>query len=73
LESSGEVKKKSVLDVPRQDPNVIEVNKHRETKRCYNCRKTGHLATRYSKPRKERSEEVRIIKEVTEDFSKGKE
>jgi len=73
LESSGEVKKKSVLDVPRQDPNVIEVNKHRETKRCYNCRKTDHLAIRYSKPRKERSEEVRIIKEVTEDFSKDKE
>jgi len=73
LESSREVKKKSVLDVPRQDPNMIEVNKHRETRRCYNCRKTGHLATRYSKPRKERSEKVRIIKEVTEDFSKGKE
>jgi len=73
LESSREVKKKSVLDVPRQDPNMIEVNKHRETRRCYNYRKTGHLATRYSKPRKERSEKVRIIKEVTEDFSKGKE
>ena len=73
MESSREVKKKSVLDVPRQDPNMIEVNKHRETRRCYNYRKTGHLATRYSKPRKERSEKVRIIKEVTEDFSKGKE
>ena len=73
MESSREVKKKSVLDVPRQDPNMIEVNKHRETRRCYNCRKTGHLATRYSKPRKERSEKVRIIKEVTEDFSKDKE
>jgi len=72
LESLGEVKKKLVLDVPRQDPNAMEIDKHRKTRRCYNCRKTGHFAVRYSKPRKEKSEEVRIIKEATEDFSKGR-
>jgi len=42
-------------------------------RRCYNCREMGHLAARCSKPRKEKSEEVRIIEEVKEDFSLGRE
>ena len=73
MENSGDVRKKPVLDVPRQDPNVIEVDKHRETRRCYNCKEMGHLTTRCSKLRKERREEVRIMENVMEDFSLGRE
>jgi len=72
LENSGDVKKKPVLDIPRQDPNVMEIDKHREMRRYYNCREMGHLATRCSKPRKERREEVRITKKAMEDFSLGR-
>jgi len=45
------------------------VDKHRETRRCYNCGEIDHLVARCSKPRKKRREEVRIIKE---DFSSGR-
>jgi len=51
----------------------MDVNKHRKTRRCYNCRETGHLAVRCSKLRKERSEKVRIVKGEKEDFSLGRE
>jgi len=73
LENSGDVKKKLVLDVPRRDPNAMDVDKCREIRRCYNCGKTGHLTARCSKPRRERREEVRIIEEAKEDFSLGRE
>ena len=72
-ENSGNMRKKLVLDVPRRDPNAIDVDRCRETRRCYNCGETGHLAARYSKPRKERREEVRIVEGEKEDFSLGKE
>jgi len=49
------------------------VDRCRETRRCYNCRETGHLAARCFKPRKERREEVRIVEEEKEDFFLGKE
>jgi len=51
----------------------MEVDKHRETRRCYNCGEMGHLTARCSKPRKERREEVRVTKEVIEDFFLGRE
>jgi len=49
------------------------MDRHREMGRCYNCRETGHLTTRYSKPRKEKREEVRITENIMEDFSLDKE
>ena len=52
------MKKKLVLDVPRRDPNAMEVDKHRKIKRCYNYGKIGHLIARCSKLRKERREEL---------------
>jgi len=72
-ENSGDVRKKLVLDIPRRDPNAIDVDRHRETRRCYNCGETDHLAARCSKPRKERKEEVRIVEEEKKDFSLGRE
>jgi len=51
----------------------MEVDKHRETRRCYNCGETGHLTKKYSKPRKKRKEKVRITENVVEDFSLDKE
>jgi len=68
MENSEDMRKRPVLDVLRQDPNIMEVNKCRETKRCYNYEEMGHLATRCSKLRKERKEEVRITKSTIEDF-----
>jgi len=73
LENSKDVKEKSVLDVLRRDPNMIDVDRHREMRRCYNCGEMGHLAARCSKPRKERREEVRIIENAIEDFFLGRE
>jgi len=73
LENLGEVRKKPVLDVPRRDPNAMDVDRHKEMRRCYNCGEMGHIAARYSKPRKERREEVRVIEKVKEDFSLGRE
>jgi len=73
LENSRDVKKKSVLDVLRQDPNAIDIDRCRKTRRCYNCEETGHLTIRCSKPRKERREEVRIVEEAKEDFSLDRE
>jgi len=73
MESSGDVKKKPVLDVPRQDPNAMDVDRRREIRRCYNYGETGHLAARCSKPRKERREEVRIFEKEKEDFHSGRE
>jgi len=73
MESSGEERKKPVLDVPRRDPNAMDVDRRREMRRCYNCGETGHLTARCSKPRKERREEMRIVEEVKEDFSTGRE
>ena len=67
------MKKKSVLDVPRQDPNVMDVDRCRETRRCYNCGETGYPAARCSKPRKERREKVKIVEEAKENFSLGRE
>ena len=72
-ENSGDVRKKSVLDVPRQNPNAMDVDRRREMRRCYNCGEMGHLTTRCSKPRKEKREKVRIIEETKEDFSLGRE
>jgi len=37
IESSGDAKKKPVLDVLRQDPNTMDVDRRRELRRCYNC------------------------------------
>jgi len=34
LENTGDVKKKLVLDILRQDPNAMEVDKCREMRRC---------------------------------------
>ena len=73
MESLGDVRKKPVLDVPRRDPNAMDVDRCREMRRCYNCGEMGHLAARCSKPRKERREEVRITESTTEDFSPGRE
>jgi len=73
MENSGDAKKKPVLDVPSQDPNAMDVDRHRQMRRCYNYGEIGHLTARCSKPRKERREEVRIIEETKEDFSLGKE
>jgi len=73
MENSGDVKKKPVLDVPRRDPNTIDVDRQREMRRCYSCRETGHLTARCSKLRKERRDEVRIVEEVKENFSLGRE
>jgi len=72
-ENSGNVRKKLVLDVLRQDPNAMDVDRYREMRRCYNCGEMGHLAARCSKPRKERREEVRIVKGEREDFFLGRE
>ena len=72
MENSGDTRKKPVLDVPRRDPNAIDVDRRRETRRCYNCEETGHLTARCSKPRKERREEVRITENTMEDFSLGR-
>ena len=73
LEDLGDMRKKPVLDVLRQNPNIMDVDRHIATRRCYNCGETGHLATRCSKLRKERREKVRIIEEVKENFSSGRE
>jgi len=43
----------------------MDVDRHRETKRCYNCGKVGHLAARCSKPGRE---EVRIVEGEKKDF-----
>jgi len=72
-ENSGDVRKKLVLDIPRQDPNAMDMDRHRKTRRCYNCGEMGHLAARCSKLRKERREEVRIVEGEKEDFSLGRE
>jgi len=47
----------------------MEVDKCREERRYYNCGEMGHLATRCSKPRKKRREEIRITEEAIEGFS----
>jgi len=67
LKNLEDVRKKLVLDVLRQDSNAMEVDKHRKMKRCYNYGEMGHLVTRCSKLKKERREEVRIIKKARED------
>jgi len=72
-ENSGDVRKKLVLDIPRRDPNAMDVDRCRETRRCYNCGETGHLTARCSKPRKERREEMRMVDGMKEDFSLGRE
>jgi len=51
----------------------MDINRSRETRRCYNCEEIGYLAARCSKPKKERKEEVRIVEEAKEDFSLGRE
>jgi len=73
MENLGDARKKLVLDVLRRDPNVMDMDRRREMRKCYNCGETGHLAARCSKPRRERSEEVRIVEEVKKDFSSGRE
>ena len=73
LENLGDRKKKSVLDILRRDPNVMDVDRHREMRRCYNYRETGYLAARCSKLRKKRREKVRITENTMEDFFLGRE
>jgi len=51
----------------------MKVDKHRKTRRCYNCGEMGHLTARCSKPRKERREKVRITENAMENFSLGRE
>jgi len=62
----------SILDIPRREPNTMEIAKCKESRKCYNCEETGHLTVRYSKPKKERVE-TRIVKKTREDFSQGRE
>jgi len=69
LENSGDGKKKSVLDVPRRDPNAIDVDRCREMRRCYNCGEMGYLAVRCFKPRKERKKEVSVREPLKGDYS----
>ena len=73
MEDLGNMRKKLVLDIPRQDPNTMDIDRHKEARRCYNYRETGHLATRCSKLRKKRKEEMRIVEGVKKDFSLGRE
>jgi len=73
LESLEDIRKRLVLNILRQDPNMMDVDRCREARRCYTCGETGHLAARCSKPRKKRSEEVRIVEKVKEDFFSDKE
>ena len=73
MEDLGDMRKKPVLNILRQDPNMMDMDRHRETRRCYNCGEMGHLTARCSKLRKERREEVRIVEGVKEDFSLGRE
>ena len=73
MENSEDMRKKPVLDVLRQDPNAMDVARHREMRRCYNCGEMGHLVARCSKPRKKRRKEMRIVEEVEEDFFLGRE
>jgi len=51
----------------------MDMDRHTETRRCYNCGEMGHFAARYSKPRKKRRKKVRIVEEIKENFSSGKE
>jgi len=51
----------------------MDMDRHRKIRKCYNCGETGHLAARYSKPRRERREEVKMVEETKEDFSLGRE
>jgi len=73
LENIGDRRKKPVLDVPRQDPNTMDIDRYWEMRRCYNYRKMGHLAARCFKLKKERREEVRIVEKAKEDFSLDRE
>ena len=73
MENLGDARKKAVLDVLRQDPNAMDMDRRRKMRKYYNCGETGHLTARCSKPRRERREEVRIVEEAKEDFSLGKE
>lgn len=57
-----------VLDVPRQDPNAIKVDKCKESRRCYNYGEMGYLTVRYSRLKKGRVK-MRIVEKVREDFS----
>jgi len=47
----------------------MDMDRHKKMRKCYNYGEMGHLAARYSKLRKERSEEVRIVDGVKENFS----
>jgi len=72
IENLEDMRKKLVLDVPRQDPNAMDMDRHKEMRKCYNCGETGHLAARCSKPRRKRKEKVRMVEKAKEDFSLGR-
>ena len=65
-------RQKPVLDVLRQDPNMMEVDRCGDRRRCYNCGEMDHITARCFKPKKERVE-ARIVEEAREDFSLGRE
>jgi len=60
--------------INRTDPqNLLSTTLDVSLQKCYNCEETSHLAARCSKPRKEKREKVKIVKEIREDFSLGRE
>ena len=57
------------LAVPRQDPEVMDINRMKMQGVCFNCGTKGHIAVRCLEPRKKRKyfrRRVGLEKEVDE-------